>query len=394
MLPVRKGAFGCAGIVIALLPALLGTACKKRNRYAAPPPPRVAVAHPEQRKLTRYLALTGSTAAVNDVDLVARAQGFLQEISVKDGADVHKGEVLFTIEPLPFQLKLQQAQAAEAQQQALVKQADAEYTRQSTLGRSDFSSQSAVEQALATRDSARAALQQAQANTQQAAITYAYTRVLAPFDGVMTAHLVSVGELVGTGDATKLATVVQLAPIYVNFTISEQDVLRIRQALLERGLTIRDLGTVPVDVGLQTETGYPHSGTLDYVAPNLDQSTGTLAARAIFPNTDRALLPGYFVRVRVPSQRDVATVLVPGAAIGTNQAGQYVLVVGPGNVVEERSVQTGDSYGTMRAVEHGLAPEDVVVIAGLQRSVPGEKVDPQLRTAQVDDAVASGSPAR
>ncbi|MBV9537786.1 MAG: efflux RND transporter periplasmic adaptor subunit [Acidisphaera sp.] len=359
--------------------AVLG-GCKERNQFAAPPPPQVVVAHPEQRKVDRYLEATGSTAALNEVDLVARVQGFLQEISYKDGDVVHKGQILFTIEPLPYQLKLQQAQAAVSQQQAVVTQAEQEYNRQASLGRSDFSSQSTVQQALATRDSARAALAQAQANAQQAAIDYSYTRVLAPMDGVATAHLVSVGELVGSGQPTKLASVVQLEPIYVNFSISEAEAQRIRASLAARGQTIRDVGTIPVEIGLQTETGYPHAGTLDYASPTVDPSTGTLAVRARLPNTDTALLPGYFARVRLPLERDVATLLVPDTALGANQAGQYVLVVGAGDVVEERPVQTGPLYGDKRAIEQGLAAGDLVVVAGLQRAAPGEKVAPRTAT--------------
>ncbi len=376
-----------------LVATLLLASCKEPNHYAAPPLPTVIVAHPEQRKVTRYLEATGNTAPVNSVDLVARVPGFLQEISFKDGDAVHKGDILFTIEPRPYQAKLQQAQAAEAQQQALLKQAQAEYVRQSTLGKSDFSSRSSVDQALANRDSASAAVQQAAASTEQAAINYTYTRVIAPFDGVVTQHLVSVGELVGVSDATKLATLVQLDPIYVNFTISEEDVLRIRAALAARGLTVRDIGSIPVEIGLQTETGFPHKGVLDYAAPSVDQSTGTLAVRGVLANGDRALLPGYFARVRVPVQRNADAILVPDVAIGANQGGRYVLVVKPDSVVEQRQVVAGPLYGDMRAIESGLKPDDRVIVAGLQRAVPGEKVEARLGTPGESHAAAAPSTA-
>lgn len=361
-----------------LLPLLLALgACKERQTAtAAPAPPKVTVTPVVEQKITRYLEATGSVAAVNSVDLVARVSGYVQEVNYIDGAQVHKGDVLFTIEPLPYQLKLQQAQAQEAQQRAQLQQAEAEYKRQETLGRTDTASRSAVDQALATRDSDRALVQQAQSQTQQAAVTYTYTRVLAPFDGIVTARLVSLGQYVGQDGPTKLATEVQLQPVYVNFNIAERDVLLIRAQLAKMGKTIRDVGTIPVEVGLQTETGTPHEGTLDYVAPNVDASTGTLAARGVFPNKKTALLPGYFVRVRVPTERDVEALLVPAVAIAANQGGRYVLVVGHDNVVEERPVEIGPTQGAMQVIDKGLKPGDRVIVGGMMRAVPGQKVDP------------------
>ncbi len=370
-----------AGLALLTLAGL--AACKPANRYAAPPPPVVGIARPEQRTITRYLDTTGTTTAINSVDLVARVQGFLEAQTYKDGAVVTKGTNLFTIEPLPYQAKLQQAQAQEAAAKAQLVQADAEYNRQASLGRSDFSSRSQVDQTLATRDTDRANLLGAQANTQLAAINYTYTRVTAPFDGTVTAHLVSVGEVVGGNQMTKLATIVQLAPIHVDFSISEQDAERIRAAMVAKGITLRTLGPVPVEVGLQTETGYPHAGTLDYVAPMVSAGTGTLSARAVFPNKDFVLLPGSFVRLRLPLQHNVPALLVPDVAVGADQAGRYVLVVGPDDLVAERRVQPGVLMGQMRVIDSGLKPDDRVVVAGLQAAVPGEKVAPKLQTASL-----------
>ncbi len=367
---------------LALLMGLTAlAACKPANHYAAPPPATVGVAQPAQRTITRYLDATGTTTAINSVDLVARVQGFLQAQTYKDGAFVTKGTNLFTIEPLPYQAKLQQAQAQEAAAKAQVVQSDAEYNRQASLGKSQFSSQSQVDQQLATRDTNRANLLGAQANTELAAINYTYTRVTAPFDGIVTAHLVSVGEVVGGNELTKLATIVQVAPIYVNFSISEQDEQRIRAAMAAKGITRDTLGPVPVEAGLQTETGYRHAGTLDYVAPMVDAVTGTLAVRAEFANKDHVLLPGSFVRVRVPLQRDVPALLVPDVALGADQGGRYVLVVGPDDRVSQRRVETGVLMGEMRVIESGLKPDDRVVVAGVQRAIPGEKVSPKLQTA-------------
>jgi RND family efflux transporter MFP subunit len=250
-------------------------------------------------------------------------------------------------------------------------------------------SQATLDTSTSTRDNAQANLQQAQANTKIAQVNYGYTNVAAPFDGIVSAHLVSVGELVGVSSPTQLATIVALDPIYVNFNVNEQDVLRIREEARRRGLTASDLAQFPVEVGLQTETGYPHKGKLDYVSPTLNQSTGTLPVRGILPNTDRVLLPGYYVRVRVPVDQQQAALLVPDVALGSDQAGRYVLVVNAENVVEQRKVQTGPLDGDLRVIDSGLKPDDRVVIAGLLRAIPGQKVDPQLRKIEPSGTAAA-----
>jgi RND family efflux transporter MFP subunit len=354
----------------------------EQNTFVPPPPPKVEVALPVQRPITRYLEATGNTAPIKSVDLVARVQGFLQSIDYQDGDFVKEGTTLFTIEPETYKLKLEQAQAAEVGAQATVKQAETDFRRQSDLVARQAASQATLDNSTSTRDNAQASLQQAQANTRIAEVNYGYTKVTAPFGGVVSAHLVSVGELVGASSPTQLATIVAPDPIYVNFNVNERDVLRVREDAMRRGLTPADLKQVPVEVGLQTESGYPHEGKLDYASPTVNQSTGTLAVRGVIPNPKRVLLPGYFVRVRVPVENQQNALLVPDTALGTDQGGRYVLVVNKENVVEQRKVQTGPIEGTLRVVEDGLKPGDRVVIAGLLRAIPGEKVDPQLRAIE------------
>jgi len=369
---------------IALLAPIAG--CKRQNAYVAPPPPQVQVATALRQPVTPYLEVTGNTAAYNEVDLVARVSGFLQEIRYKDGAFAHRGDTLFVIEPAPYQAKLQQAEAALTAAQANATQTDAEYQRQAEMAKGQLAaSQSAVDQARAQRDSNRATVLSDQAGVTLAATNVAYTQVNAPFDGVVTAHLMSVGELVGQNAPTKLATIVQLDPIYVTFNISEQDVLRVRATLRARGLTAADLGKVPVEVGLMTETDYPHTGTLDYASPVLDTQTGTLTARGVFPNADRALLPGFFVRVRVPMALSAGpALLVPETALGADQSGRYLLVVNKDDVVQQRTVTIGQQVGALRVIASGLQADDKVIIAGLERAIPGAKVAPQ--EAKISDA--------
>jgi RND family efflux transporter MFP subunit len=370
-----------AGFAAMVGVALLLAGCKKSNQYAPPPAAKVSVAKPLAQTITRYLEATGNTAAVDSVDLVARIEGFVQAISYADGAAVKTGDTLFTIEPLPYQAKLQQAQAAEASAQATLVNAQINFTRNESLQRNSVASVQNLDDARAQRDTAQANVAQAQANTQIAAINYSYTRVLAPFDGRVSAHLVSVGALVGT-QPTKLATIVKMQPMYVTFNVSEQEVIRIRARLAKSGPPAAALQTIPVEIGLQGETGYPHRGHMDYVAPTVDPSTGTLAARGVLENTDFALLPGYFARVRVPVQTNVPALLVPDAALGADQGGRYVLVVGADHVVAEKHVTTGPLQGTLRVIESGLGPDDLVVVDGLQRAVPGQAVEPETVTVK------------
>lgn len=353
-------------------------ACGEQNTYVAPPPPKVTVAQPVKRTVTHYLEATGNTAAVNTADLVARVAGFVQAIKYDDGAFVKKGTVLFVIEQQPYELKLQAAKASQDNAKATLVNAEADYKRQAALVPSGSASKAALDNALGTRDSAKASLNQAIANTKQAELDYGYTSVAAPFDGIATARKVSVGAYVGSGSApTVLATIVQADPIYVNFDVSEQDVLRIRAEIRKRGLTPEDLKKVPVEIGLQIEQGYPHVGHLDYASPTVDASTGTLAARAELDNPNRVMLPGMFVHVRVPTSKEDNALLVPDSALGADQSGRYLLVVGKDNVVEQRNVEIGVREGALRVIEKGIEPEDRVIVSGLLRAVPGQKVEPQ-----------------
>jgi RND family efflux transporter MFP subunit len=366
------------GLVIAGAAPLAG--CGQSNTYVPPPPPKVAVANPLQQEITRYLEATGSTAAVNSTNLVARVQGYLQEIKYEDGAMVKQGTLLFVIEPEPYRLRLQQAKAAEEGAQATLTQTEAEFQRQQDLSARQVSSKAAFDNARAARDLAKANVDQARVNIEQAEINLGYTQVVAPFEGVVTARQVSLGELVGGGTSpTVLATIVQLNPIHVNFSISEQDVLHIRADMARRGISPADLkGKLPIEVALQTDQGYPHQGVLDYVAPTVNASTGTLAVRARLENADRKLLPGYFARVRVPVLQDeTRALLVPDTALGSDQGGRYVLLVSAENVVEQRKVTTGPLAHGLRVIETGLRADDRVVVGGLMRAIPGQKVDAQ-----------------
>lgn len=367
-------------LLLVVIAGLVLSACGQNNAYVAPPPPKVIVAKPTGQQVTRYFETTGNAAAINSANLVARVSGFLTEITYQDGQTVKKGAHLFTIEPEPYHLKLQQAQAAVASAEATVVQTQAEFDRQQELASRQVNTKAALDNATANRDAAKARLLQAQSDSQQAQINLDYTRVVAPFDGIVTARQVSIGELVGGSGVQALATIVQLDPIYINFNASERDVLRVRDLLVQRKQTASNLIGADVEVGLQTDQGYPHKGKLNYIAPTVNPATGTLAARAEFQNTARLMLPGFFVRVRVPLEEEAA-ILVPSVALGSDQSGRYVYVVDDQDMVQQRKVTTGPVVGEMTVIETGLKPDERVIVSGLLRAVPGQKVDPQTQTA-------------
>lgn len=367
------------GIFAAIAVSVLVAGCGQNNTYVAPPPPKVVVTAPVAQTVTRYFETTGNAAAINTANLVARVPGFLTEIAYQDGAAVKQGTHLFSIEPEPYRLKLQQAQAAEAAAEATVAQTQAEYDRQQELASRQVNTKAALDNATANRDSAKAKLLSAQADTKQAQINLDYTRVVAPFDGIVTARQVSIGELVGGSGAQVLATIVQLNPIYVNFNVSERDVLRVRDILNKRGETAANLMGTPIEVGLQTDVGYPHKGKLNYIAPTVNPGTGTLAARAELPNEARLMLPGFFARIRVPMEESPA-LLVPTVALGSDQAGRYLLIVDGDNVVQQRKVTVGPVVGENTVIESGLKADEKVIVSGLLRAIPGQKVDPQTQT--------------
>ncbi len=365
--------------VILVLVATAGGAASGEDT----PPPKVTVAAPVEQTVTSYFEATGNTAAVNSVDLVARVQGFVEEISYTDGAFVKKRAPLFIIEPELYRLKVERAKSSVARAQAKLTQAEADLKREAVLIAKQSTSQAAYDRAVAQLDSARADLQSAQDDEKEAEINLGYTKVTAPFDGFVTARQVSLGQLVFSADAvspTVLATVVQFDPIYVTVNVRERDVLRIRADLASRGQTASaNLVGLPVEVGLQSEGNYPHTGKVDYTAPIVNPTTGTLAVRASLANGDHALLPGYSVRVRVPLPAEPA-LLVPDVALGSDQSGRYVLVVNKDSVVEQRKVEPGQLVGNLRVIEKGLRKDDRVIVGGMH-AIPGQKVDAELGSA-------------
>jgi RND family efflux transporter MFP subunit len=355
-----------AALVVAGMAALASvTACGKRNQYQPPPAPPVTVSKPLRMPVTDYLQSTGSVAAFRTVDLMARVEGYLRSVNFQDGSVVKAGQLLFVIEPEPYQAKL-------ASYQAQLLDAQAEYDRQLRMIKENATSQANVDKWLSQRDQAAAAVTLAKINL-------GYTRVTAPFDGRIDRHLVDPGNLVGTaGTATKLATIEQINPAYVYFSINERDLLRVRAAVQStakaQGTPLGEAPRVPVQVALQTDEGYPYVGTLDFAGSGLDTGSGTLQLRASVPNAKYALLPGLFARLRVALAAPVPRLVVPDRVVSSDQVGSYLLTVGADQKVKQQRIETGPLENGYRAVLAGLDANSEVVIDGLQNAIPGNVV--------------------
>jgi RND family efflux transporter MFP subunit len=340
----------------------------------------IPVVKPRTQSVSNYVEITGNAASVNAVKLIARVEGYLDKIHYEDGQFVKKDDLLFTIQQDQYKDQLQQAQAQVLAAQASLTYAKTEVVRYTALLKKDAATQVDVDTWTYKRAAAEAELLGAQAQVALAKLNLGYTEVRAPFDGIVGKHLIDPGNLVGGGgQQAALAEITQLDPIYVVANLSEQQVLQIRQNLGQHRLSFADLRTVPVDVALSDQTGFPLQGTLEYVAPALDPATGTLLVRGILSNPDRTLLPGFFVKMRLPMAKvDRNALLVPDRSLQEDQGGRYLLIVNKDDVVEQRYVQLGQLDGALRVITSGLRLDDRVVVGDLWRATPGTKVTPQL----------------
>jgi RND family efflux transporter MFP subunit len=378
--------------VLAFALELLSGCKEEQNKFVAQPPPRVGVAVPLKKAITPYLELTGTTSPIAEVDLVARVEGYLVAINYVDGALAKSGDVLFEIERAPYVAQVNQGTADLMGARAALVQAEAEFGRQSTLERQNVTAQATLDIARAKRDSDQASVQAKEASLQMAGINLSYTQVRAPFDGMVTRHLVSKGELVGPTGHTNLASVVQLNPIYVVVNVSDQDVMRFRASHAQHRLTLEEFQQIPLEVGLMGEDGFPHQGKINYVSPDLDPQTETILVRGVFENSDQTLLPGMYVRVRMPLGPPVPNaLLVPDRILQQSQQGRYLLVVGADDHVEQRVVQLGQLEGSLRVITAGLKPDDRVVMTALDRAIPGRKVAPQPVSVGNDGSVTASN---
>ena len=375
--------------VIAVGLVYLGIASHRGNRAAARPTPvpTVTVSHPLQREVDTRAGFLGQFSAVNRVELRAQVGGILTEIHFKDGQIVHKGDLLFVIDPRPYQIKLEQAKAALQTATARVALANNQLSRAQSLKRNEFATQETVDQRTNDEDASKAAVESAKAQVQDAELDLEYCQVRAPFTGRIGARQVSIGSLIAgsraaTSPTTLLATLVSLDPLYLDFDMSESDFLTFSRERARIGGPLAN----KVVIALSDENSFTREGTLDFIDNALDRSSGTIHARATVPNPDLFLAPGQFARLRVAIAPPAPVYLLPDAAVVLDQSQHLVMTVGPDATVKPKIVTTGDLRGGLRVIESGLQPSDRVIIDGMVHAIPGTKVAPQDGTIHYDAA--------
>lgn len=376
----RNGVYRAPRSVLWLAVAIAVAALVAARAQTGGTPPTVPVIKPKLTEATNYAELTGNAASVRSVKLIARVGGYLEEQNFHDGAFVNKGDLLFKIQQDQYKAQLQQAQSQVLAAKAAIVYARTEVVRYRELVKKEAAAQVEVDHWVYERASADAKLLDAEAQVVIAKLNLGYTEVRAPFDGQMGKAQIDPGNVVGSsGQQAALAEIMQLDPIYVVANLNQQDVLKIRANLNQERLSLAQLVKVPIEVALQDESNFTRRGTLEYVSPGIDPATGTMLVRGVLPNPHRDLLPGFFVRIRLPMERGPQNaLLVPDRALQEDQGGRYLLVVNADNVVEKRYVQIGEIFDGLRAITSGLKADDQVVVGELWRTSPGSKVVPRL----------------
>jgi RND family efflux transporter MFP subunit len=371
--------------------------CKSEDRSgpaaAAPPPPKVLVSHPVERPLAETREYTGHLQAVETVSVRARVRGVLQTIHFEEGAEVEQGALLYEIDPSEYQAAVDEQKAEIQRLTHDLQLAESEARRSSELYEKMATSKETWESKQHNVAVTKAELEKARAALKQAELNLSYTRIHAPISGRIGRTLVTEGNLVGYNEPTLLTTIVTMDPIYVYFEIPERDLLRFEGTPQEHHLS-SSMINVPLSLGLESESDYPHAGVVDYRDNQVESETGTVLVRGTLPNPDRKLIPGLFARIRMPLGGPQPRLLVPETALAADQRGRYVLVVKEDNVVEQRPVKIAmnlEQPGFL-AIREGVSRDDRVIVSGLQKARPGAKVDPELVEAEAAASVAGLHP--
>lgn len=370
-------------IVLAIAAALTLTGCGSNaaaQAAASAPPPQVNVAQVVSKQVTEFDEFTGRFEAVERVEIRPRVSGYITTVNFVEGREVNKGDVLFVIDPRPYEADYKHARAQLDQARSQSVLAKSERERATKLLQAHAISQEEYDTRVAGLQQADANVEAAQAALDTAALNLSFTRVTAPISGRISRALVTPGNLVSTGQ-TLLTTLVSLDPIYVRFDSDEQAYLKYtklaRESARAKGKAAEGETGSAVMVGLADEAGYPHQGVMVFSDNELDPATGTLRGRARLDNHDRLYTPGLFARVKLMGSSQYNALLINDSAIGTDQTVRYVLVVGADNKVQYRPVKLGPIIDGLRVVTDGLNPGETIVVNGLQRVRPGVEVTPE-----------------
>jgi RND family efflux transporter MFP subunit len=348
------------------------------------------VAKPLVQTLREWRDFTGQFEAKESVEIRARVNGYLESVNFTDGQLVKKGDLLFVIEPQPFEIALESAKAQLTQAEAELDLAKVQLERTAQLRKNDYASQQTFDERTAQVKGAIAAVDNAKAAVNQAQLNLDYTRVLAPVSGRVGRHEVSVGNLIvgGTGETTLLTTIVSLDPIWLMFNVSEGDGMTYKRLIQKGELQSARSSEVQVEGQLMDETDWPLKGAIDFVDNQYDRSSGTIRVRASFPNEDLFITPGQFGRVRVPLSQEKPTILVPDASVVTDQSVKLLFTVTEDGTVVPKPVELGSiADDGLRIIRSGITSDDEIIISGLLRARPGQKVTPEKGEIKPPSAV-------
>jgi multidrug efflux system membrane fusion protein len=364
------------GLAFAILIAALSGCNQQPPAAQGLPPASVTVSKPVSKEIVDWNEFTGRTAAVNLVNVTARVSGYVVNIPFKEGDMVHKGDLLYQIDPRPYQDVYDQALGQLKQAQANQQLQEVTYQRQAHLQQTNVIAKEDYDTALSNKNQAAAQVISAQAAVNAAQLNLEFTRVVSPIDGRVGRQLVNIGNLV-QADSTQLTTIVSIDPIYAYFSIDELAALGYQRLVRDGKLASTSDGKAVVYLRLQDENDFPHEGTVNFADNAFDPTTGTLLIRATFPNHDGFLTPGNFVRIRIASSPKYDALLVADRAIGTDQDQSFVYVVDSKNIAQLRHVTIGPMADGLRVVKSGLKPDDVIVVNGILKVRPNSPVKPE-----------------
>lgn len=372
-------------------PPLTGCTESQANAIPAPPPAEVIVSRPLKQSLQDTIDSTGVIAPLEEVEVRARVTGFLEKMYFQPRDWVKKDQLLFTIDPRPFEMALSKAEADHAALRAQMAKAENDVKKVEELFNRGVSSADERVDVISKRDALAAQIAAAHADKARAELNLEWCSVKAPIEGRTTRNLIDVGNLVSS-DTTVLARIVNDAEVYAYYEISERDSLRLRKRAEETGEKLPAAAKSAAFLGRMNDEGFPFEGFVDYADPGIRPSTGTIQVRSRFKNPDDRLLPGLFARVRVPISKPYDALVVTERALGSDQGQRFLLVVNTQNVVEYRPVQVGTLENGLRVITSGITADDRVITIGLQRVRPGVTVKPVEQPLPVSPE-RSGKPA-